>query len=452
MTDPVRQYFCYPSNQIASFEPGSSVASDPGYFRFGPALVCYGKTSAGYRSKIHDQRLYDTADDIAIQHDTIRLPFDLREVVTNLTHERYLESSTGEPGKLLRQLYYALRPMLPTPLRSPLQRLYLTNKAKCSFPAWPVDTTVDELMTKLLLLGMKTAGLDSLPFIWFWPDGASACSIMTHDVEAEGGKQFCSALMDIDEQFGVPASFQIVPEQRYAVTLEFIDSIRCRSFEINVQDLNHDGRLFWDYERFKHRVQRINDYGRQFKALGFRSGILYRRQEWFDLLDFQYDMSVPNVGHFDPQRGGCCTVMPYFIGKILELPVTTSQDHTVFHYLKRYSLDLWRSQIESIIGKHGLISFIFHPDYLRERRAMASYKELLVELQRLRSTKNLWITQPSDVNKWWRNRAEMRLALRNGKWTIEGRDKERACVAFAALEDDKIVYTVPSRAAGLVPA
>jgi hypothetical protein len=40
-------------------------------------------------------------------------------------------------------------------------------------------------------------------------------------------------------------------------------------------------------------------------------------------------MSVPNVGHLEVQRGGC-TVMPYFIGRIVELPVTTSQDYSVF--------------------------------------------------------------------------------------------------------------------------
>ena len=31
-------------------------------------------------------------------------------------------------------------------------------------------------------------------------------------------------------------------------------------------------------------------------------------------LDFSFDMSIPNVAHLDPQRGGCCTIMPYFIG------------------------------------------------------------------------------------------------------------------------------------------
>ena len=47
---------------------------------------------------------------------------------------------------------------------------------------------------------------------------------------------------------------------------------------------------------------------------------MYRNQEWYDVFEFSYDMSVPNVAHLEPMRGGCCTVMPYFIGKIVELP------------------------------------------------------------------------------------------------------------------------------------
>jgi len=45
------------------------------------------------------------------------------------------------------------------------------------------------------------------------------------------------------------------------------------------------------------------------------------------------NMSVPNVGHLDAQLGGCCTVMPFYIGDILELPLTTTQDYSLFNIL-----------------------------------------------------------------------------------------------------------------------
>ena len=82
-------------------------------------------------------------------------------------------------------------------------------------------------------------------------------------------------------------------------------------------------------------ARRINDYAREFGCDGFRSGAMYREQDWFDAFEFSYDMSVPNAAHLEPQRGGCCTVMPYFVGNILELPLTTVQDYSLFHILER---------------------------------------------------------------------------------------------------------------------
>ena len=38
--------------------------------------------------------------------------------------------------------------------------------------------------------------------------------------------------------------------------------------------------------------------------------------------------------------------MPYFIGNILELPLTTIQDYSLFHILGDYSISLWQQQID----------------------------------------------------------------------------------------------------------
>ena len=116
---------------------------------------------------------------------------------------------------------------------------------------------------------------------------------------------------------------------------------------------------------------------RLYGARGFRSAVLYRNQDWFEALDFSFDMSVPNVAHLDPQRGGCCTVMPYFVGDVLEIPLTTTQDYMMFHLLNDYSLDLWRMQTEAIMQKNGMVSFLIHPDYVIEKRARDVYLDLL---------------------------------------------------------------------------
>jgi len=289
---------------------------------------------------------------------------------------------------------------------------------------------------------MKAQGVDRVPFIWFWPDGAQGCITMTHDVETERGKTFCSELMDMDDSFGIKASFQVVPEERYKVSAAFIQSIVDRGFEVNIQDLNHDGHLFRNREEFLRRAQRINGYGRAYDAKGFRAAVLYRNLDWYDALEFSFDMSVPNVAHLGPQRGGCCTVMPYFVGDILEIPLTTTQDYMLFHVLNDYSLDLWKAQTKIIMDKNGLISFIVHPDYVIEKRAQGIYRDLLSFLRQLGQEKRIWFAVAGEIDCWWRSRSKIRLVDHNGKWQIEGASAERAKLAFAKVVGDRLEYEV----------
>jgi len=255
-----------------------------------------------------------------------------------------------------------------------------------------------------------------------------------------GGQDFCAQLLDIDDSFGIKASFQVVPEARYPVTPEFLNRLRDRGFEVCVQDLNHDGRLFDDRDEFLRRAALINRYGREYGAKGFRSAVLYRKPEWFADLEFSFDMSIPNVAHIDPQRGGCCTVMPYFIGDMLELPLTTIQDYTLFHVLNQRSIDLWKTQIEMILAKNGLVSFIVHPDYIIESETQTVYKDLLAMLSELRKREDLWFALPRDIDSWWRARNRMSIVKDNGSWRIVGDGAERAVLAFAKAVDGQLIY------------
>jgi hypothetical protein len=389
--------------------------------------------------------LFDALDGIEIENGTTRLPFDVAQVADSLRNEAYAPGLFDENHglrPLFRKMYYSLRPFLPVGVRKYFQQLNLRGWERRPFPRWPVDCSVDSLFEQLMLQALRSQGQRRIPFIWFWPDGASGCAIMTHDVETRTGRDFCSTLMDINDAHAIKASFQIVPECRYEVPQAYLNSIRERGFEVNVQDLNHDGRLYWNYDEFRRRAAKINQFGRQWGALGFRAAVLYRQQKWFDALQFSYDMSVPNVAHLDPQRGGCCTVMPYFIGDILELPVTATQDYMIFHLLHDYSTSLWKQQTELILEKHGLANFIVHPDYIVGSEERSVYENLLRYLTELRQERNLWMPLPSEVNDWWRQRAEMDLVEYAGEWRIEGRGKERARLAYASEENGKLVLTL----------
>jgi hypothetical protein len=435
---PLAARYRYPS-PYDTISYGRKLSGPRHFFRF-DSVTCYGKLSAEQGGPLDGRR--PELSSLPSAESLLSLPFDLDEVIRNLTHECYLDRS--EPPRFASQIYYALRPILPAPARVCLQRLYLRKWRSVPFPSWPVDTTVERLLESVLRRLLLSNGTREVPFIWFWPNGCSGAVVVTHDVETEAGLRFCRSLMDTDESFAIPASFQLVPESRYHIPPQLLDEIRTRGHEVNIQDLNHDGRLFFDHSTFLKRVKEINRYGRVYGARGFRSAILYRNLKWFRELEFAYDMSVPNVGHLEAQRGGCCTVFPYFLGDLLEIPVTTTQDYTLFRLLRDHRIDLWKEQANRILERNGLVSFIAHPDYLQEPRAASVYAQLAAWLNDLRSERRVWVALPGQVNDWWRRRAQMELRFQDGRWAIVGQGSEEAVVAHARLQNDRVVYSLGS--------
>jgi hypothetical protein len=415
-----------------------------GFFQFA-GQTCYGRCQSGTTSDVGMAGSFDASKHIVSGRSALQLPFSFAGTVDNIRLERYRAGMAGRKdplvrSKLLTRSYYFFRRGLPFPVRRQFQRIYLGDWNALTFPVWPVDCTADRLHQGLLRLLMETSNTERVPFIWFWPHGASSCLIMTHDVESAAGRDFTYELMDIDESNGIHSSFQVIPEGRYKFSDEYVAAIRERGFEFNIHDLNHDGRLFWDRDEFNRRAALINGYIRKYEARGFRAGSMYRRQDWYDAFKFSYDMSVPTVAHLEPMRGGCCTVIPYFLGDILELPVTATEDYSLFHILRTYSLDVWKQQIDLIQRHNGLLSFLTHPDYLIERRARQTYEELLRYLREFLVKEHVWAALPGEVNDWWRARSKMELVARPNGWEIVGPSSERARLAYATLDADQVVY------------
>jgi len=446
MNKTVIDYYRCPEN-LANLQLAGRLSEDAGYFRFGHQTICYGKSASGFRSHQVSGSLYDALTDVRVDGGSVRLPLDPDEIIENLRYERYWHDGSRGQGRLaehphIRSLYYWLRPLLAVHVRKHLQRVHLKGWKSIPFPRWPVDCTVERILSRLLALCMKAQGTQRMPFVWFWPDGARSCAIMTHDVEDLPGRKFCSTLMDLDDSMAIKSSFELVPEKRYPVPEALLEEIRDRGFEIGVHDLSHDGRLFSSHRHFLRMVERINAYGKEYGASGFRSGGLYRNQAWYAALEFSYDMSVPSVAHLEPQRGGCCSVMPFFIGKILELPLTMVEDYSLFYIMHDYSINLWKEQLATVMANHGLASFVVHPDYIIEQRARSVYQALLEHLAQMREERGIWIALPREVDRWWRERSEMRIVGDEGTWRIEGAGKERARVAFATLVGDELTFAI----------
>lgn len=447
MAETLLAHYRLPESLLARVE-APPASGDVGFFRFGHEAICYGQCTAGVSKNVEDSARYDALRNVHIQDSTIQLPFDPARTIENLRRELYVDSLLPARERIVTlewmlKTYYSLRNILPVVFRRYMQRVYFSDWKQRVFPAWPVDVSVDALHEKILALSMKAVGAKKVPFIWFWPGASPNCLIMTHDVETSAGRDFTSDLIDIDDSFRFKSSFQVIPEGRYEVPPDYIEEIRNRGCEFNIHDLNHDGHLYRERQEFLRRAERINAYGRRYNARGFRAGAMYRMIDWYGAYDFSYDMSFCNVAHLEPKRGGCCTVFPFFIGNILEIPLTTCQDYSIFHILRHRSIDLWKQQINIIRAKNGLMSFLAHPDYLIHRGARRLYQSLLGYLREIVDADKTWVALPGELDLWWRARSQMRLVTKGGDWIIEGPESKRASIAFAVLDgDDCLSYEV----------
>src|SRR5208283_5031887 len=244
--DTFVQYYRCPES-YARLKLSGALSHRNGFFEFGSGTTCYGKCAGQVPSESPDGRLPDVLPGSAIGGGTVSLPFDLDQVVNNLRSELYCrEVASSTETSMTARAYYLVRPLLSVSVRKHFQKWRLRDWKRLPFPRWPVDTTVDRMLEQTMLLSVRAQSEEPIPFVWFWPDGASSCAIMTHDVETELGVHSCPYLMDMEDAFGIKGSFQIIPERRYDVTPKFLDSIRQRGFEVVVHDLNHDGQLFRD--------------------------------------------------------------------------------------------------------------------------------------------------------------------------------------------------------------
>jgi hypothetical protein len=427
--------------------PGQGPA---GFFTLS-GIRLYGRTNAGVCSRSPEGDLPRVDSSIVRQDGVTYLPFSPDELIDNLRREKYAASVNTQISyvsnnqSLPRRLYYAIRPLLPVGVRKHLQRIALQDWSKISFPSWPIDATVENFVDWLWIAILNASGEKEIPFIWYWPRSHQSCAIMTHDVETGAGQDFCPTVLKLEAEFGIKSAFELVPEVRYVISSEVMEAIKKAGSEVCVHGLNHDGRLFSSEELFRTRVKAINQYAQKWEAKGFRSSLMYRNFDWYDGFKISYDMSVPNVAHLDPQRGGCCTLFPYFVGDVLELPLTTIQDYPLFNIIRTDPMQMWSGQIDSITEKHGLVSFIIHPDYIVEPEKQEIYRRLLHLLVKHSTERGMWLALPGEVDTWWRERAKMTLEMREGSWVIRGEGSERASIAFARLENGKLKYVLTSR-------
>jgi hypothetical protein len=222
-----------------------------------------------------------------------------------------------------------------------------------------------------------------------------------------------------------------VPE-RYPIDWKIVEKLRTEGFEIGIHGLEHDGRLFESRKIFERRVKKIQQYAKEWGAVGFRSPSTLRKVEWMSELELEYDSSFPDTDPYEPQAGGCCTIWPFFIGKLVELPITMPQDHTIFEILGHNDISIWKKKADWIEWNSGLVLIDVHPDYMLSDERLRLYESLLVYMK---GKSNMCHALPKDIATWWRERNSSRLRNIEGKYVVAGPTSTRSSIIRTTVEN-----------------
>jgi len=344
---------------------------------------------------------------------------EYEEVVENMLYERY----KGNRHSFILQIYYQLKPTLPRDLQIML-RQQRAKRIQIKFPNWPIEDRL-EILKKKPFEGL-IAG-DKIPFIWFWPNGKRFAFVITHDVETANGLKNIEKICEIEKKYHLRSSWNFVAE-RYKVPEKLICNLKEEGFEVGVHGLKHDGRLFSSKRIFDERMKKIKKYSEMWEAIGFRSPSLLRNAEWISKLPFEYDSSFPDTDPYEPQPGGCISIYPYFLGNVIELPITLAQDHTLFDILEYEDISIWKKKVNWVEKMNGMALLLTHPDYICKGGRLKLYEEFL---KYVLNKDNVWYALPVEVCTWWRERDNSLIKFqKNNTPFIEGPVAEKGIIKY----------------------
>jgi peptidoglycan/xylan/chitin deacetylase (PgdA/CDA1 family) len=361
---------------------------------------------------------------------SVFLPFNPDRAARALLREAYSELASsmlgGKVKALARDGYYRLKPFLPPAAQMSLRRRFARAQERAAFPRWPTETGLHDLYDLMLMLVDEIAG-EPVPRLASWPDEKSWALVLTHDVETRVGYGRVQAVLDIEHRFGLRSAWFLVPERDYRVTDAEVTRLVERGCEVGVHGLRHDGRDLSPGE-FPRRLPAMRSWAQRWSAVGFRSPATHRRWDLMARLCFDYDSSYMDVAPYEPQPGGSCSWLPFFIGDLVELPITLPMDHTLFELLGHEDASLWAEKADFLRDRGGMALLLTHPDYLDGTR-MLEYERFI---EAFCSDESAWLALPHEVSAWWRQRAASQIVREGEGWKVVGPASGRARIQLGA--------------------
>jgi hypothetical protein len=349
----------------------------------------------------------------------VLLPFDPAEAMTSFWSESYRSKETAGLGGRFKlramRTYYGVRPVLPRPAQISMRRLFSHVQRRRTFPRWPIESALHDLYALLFRYVAVVAG-EPIPSIAPWPSGYRWVLVLTHDVETSVGYRSLNILREIELRTGHRSSWNFVPK-RYEVEDGLVLDLAEEGFEVGVHGLLHDGRDLESEEMVRRRSPEMRAYAERWRARGFRSPATHRQWDLMPMLGFDYDSSYPDTDPFEPQAGGCCTWLPFFNRDLVELPITLTQDHTLFVILRERSAKMWIEKANYLRSREGMALLITHPDYMLDSTSLGAYERFL---EAFGGSAEVWRALPRDVSDWWRRRAASTIVTDDGAPQVVG--------------------------------
>lgn len=248
-----------------------------------------------------------------------------------------------------------------------------------------------------------------------WPEKKRFALILKHDVDTDLGLKNCLKLINIEKKLNFRSSFYFVAED-YFVPPSLRQSLNESGSEVGIHGLKHDGKLFMNRKGFEIRAHRINNYLKEWGAVGFAAPSMLRNLEWTTELDIEYGCSTFDTDPFEPQSEGIHTIFPFSVTNNItkrsytEFPYTLPQDHCLFIILREKDNNIWKQKLDWIAENGGMALLNTHPDYMNfeetpcslEQYPVSFYTDLLEHI-RTKYPGQYWHVLPRELARFWKS-------------------------------------------------
>lgn len=273
------------------------------------------------------------------------------------------------------------------------------------FPAFPLEKA---LHTLTYVVGRRvdpSGAAGRRGGVPAWPRGKRYCVVLTHDVDTPHGIHAMERVRNIESSYGLASSWNVVA-RLFEGNERAIDRLVEHGCEIGLHGDDHSLRMpYRPAATILERLARYKRFIETYRIKGFRSPYYLRSPDLLSAVSrlFVYDSSIPDVDCFSlcVDRGGCCSLMPFRIGTLVELPVTLPYEIVLHMGVRPRGLNaFWREKIEWIKNAGGMIVVNTHPEhsYLLDPDVSKAYSELLAALA---GDGGAWYALPGEVAAWW---------------------------------------------------